>query len=72
MTTAYAPSRPAVSAGSERLALDTIARLRGMLDDYRAYRRTLAELRKLDERQLTDIGYDGHDLDMVARTAVGN
>jgi uncharacterized protein YjiS (DUF1127 family) len=46
------------------------ARLNGALSDYRLYRRTLAELEGLSNRELRDLGISRHLVRQIAREAV--
>mgnify|MGYP000855396388 CR=1 FL=1 len=62
-------ARPGMFDGGERLALGLVARLRGALDDYRTYRRTMTELGALTARQREDAGFAGLDLKAIARDA---
>ena len=44
-----------------------VARVRARIAERNEYRRTLAELRRLDRRTLDDLGIAPHDLEAVAR-----
>lgn len=46
------------------------ARLGGAIADYRLYRRTLAELEGLSNRELRDLGISRYSVRQVARGAV--
>jgi uncharacterized protein YjiS (DUF1127 family) len=58
-----------VAAGAEPTAAFA-ERLRRAWSDYRLYRATLAELRGLSNRDLSDIGLGAGDLNRSARSAV--
>jgi uncharacterized protein YjiS (DUF1127 family) len=71
MTTANAATSGAgfLVAGAERT--ETFAdRLRRAWTDFRAYRATLAELKDLTSRELSDVGFSRDALDRIAREAV--
>lgn len=69
MTTAMlAPFRP--GAFNDESAFDGIlSRAAARLAAYAKYRRTLAELRALTERQREDLGFAGKDIEAVAHAA---
>lgn len=46
------------------------ARLSGAIADYRLYRRTLAELEGLSNRELRDLGISRYSVRQIARDAV--
>ena len=71
MTTAIAARSAAGSrvAGAERIA-GTFETLRRAWDDNRAYRATLAELKRLTDRQLSDAGLRRDALKRTANEAV--
>ncbi len=71
MTTANSvPLHSGVVAGVDERALTAPAEtFRSNLARYRSYRRGLAELQRLDVRQLDDLGFAGLDLAAVARSA---
>jgi uncharacterized protein YjiS (DUF1127 family) len=72
MTTAIAARSGAGSlvAGAERTNGTFAETLRRAWTDYRAYRATLAELKDLTSRELSDVGLSRDALDRVAREAV--
>ncbi|MBP7003070.1 MAG: DUF1127 domain-containing protein [Amaricoccus sp.] len=64
-----APFRPGVLDSTS--AFDgPFARIAARMARFAEYRRTLAELRALTPRQLTDAGLHGRDLKTVARTSI--
>lgn len=59
--------------GLGALKLDLSAKIYSVmqrLDDYRAYRETLVQLRELDNNQLADLGLSRSDIQRTAREAV--
>lgn len=71
MTTAtYSPTRPGVHEGFDVL---TMTWARTAFSRYRTYRKTLAELRRMDVRLQEDVGFAGLDLKQVVHhAAYGN
>jgi uncharacterized protein YjiS (DUF1127 family) len=72
MTTATAAKSDAgfLGAGVEHSAGSLAERARRALNDLRAYRATLAELGRLTDRQLSDVGMARDSLPGTARRAV--
>jgi uncharacterized protein YjiS (DUF1127 family) len=70
MTATTATSARALVAGAERSIGTSTERLGRAWADYRAYRTTLAELRELSDRQLSDLGMDRHGLKRIAHEAI--
>jgi uncharacterized protein YjiS (DUF1127 family) len=72
MTTATAthPSAGVLVPGSERNLGAHGESLRVAWTKYRAYRRTLAELRDLTDKQLLDVGTDRASMKQFARKAI--
>ena len=65
---------PAVTANDNRIPTSVTAYARELRAAFKAwlsarlaYRRRMAELRRLDERELTDLGIGRRDLDAIAR-----
>ena len=72
MTTAIAAKSDdrAIVAGVERSAGSLMDSVRRAFGNYRAYRSTLAELNRLTDRQLGDVGMTRATLTGTARRAV--
>ena len=70
MTATIAASPRALVAGAEQSTGTWTGRLGRTWADYRAYRTTLAELRDLNDRQLSDLGMDRNGLKRIACAAV--
>jgi uncharacterized protein YjiS (DUF1127 family) len=72
MTTAIAAKSGAGSlvAGAERIAGSLVETVRRAWNDYRAYHATVAELKDLTSRELSDVGLRRDALDRTARAAV--
>jgi uncharacterized protein YjiS (DUF1127 family) len=72
MTTAIAARSGAgfLVAGAERTPGTFADKLQRAWNDYRAYRATLAELKDLTSRELSDVGLSRDALDRTAREAV--
>jgi uncharacterized protein YjiS (DUF1127 family) len=72
MTTAIAAKSGAgfLLAGAERTAGTLAETISGTWTDYRTYRATLAELKRLTTRQLNDAGLSRADLRRIAFEAV--
>lgn len=58
------------SLGHAAASEGAVARLRAAWADWRLYRRTLAELEALSDRDLADLGLFRQDLPAVARETV--
>ena len=61
-----------IHAGGSGIALLVSSGLYGLmrrLDKRRTYRRTVAELSRLGDRELNDLGISRHDITRVARSA---
>lgn len=61
---AHAAARPARPEGA---AAGIIARIAGLWTRHALYRRTLAELDALSDRELADIGISRYDIPAIAR-----
>jgi uncharacterized protein YjiS (DUF1127 family) len=70
MTATTATSTRVLVAGAERSTGTWTERLGKAWADYRAYRRTLGELRDLNDRHLSDLGMHRDGLKRIAREAV--
>ena len=72
-TTSLDMSRPGVHAGIDaRFSANPLAPLLRKWTERQLYRRTFAELSALSIRQREDIGFAGHDIAEIARTAARN
>jgi uncharacterized protein YjiS (DUF1127 family) len=71
MTATTATSHPGILvAGAERSTGTWTARLGAAWESYLTYRTTLAELRDLTDRQLSDLGMHRGELKRIAHEAV--
>lgn len=64
---------PQTHSGLDALKLDISATVYGLmqrLEERRSYRKTVSELRRLDTRQLADLGMHRSEISRVARETV--
>ena len=70
MTNAYASMHGRSPASDLEAGVgEWVARARAAWTKYRTYRRTLAELRQLPARMLSDLAFNRADLDAIARAS---
>jgi uncharacterized protein YjiS (DUF1127 family) len=70
MTNALASTHGRSRASAPEAGVDTVSRIRTAWKQYRAYRRTLSELRDLPARMLRDLDINRGDLSVIAHREV--